>query len=232
MPSLADILQSREVDGSGELWKDRLARIKVPISTAEQLLTRDTFDLAQETSLQVTEIENLKKMVAARKLFGTEMGSGLGMEFGWQQLHSLLDVPAPPESNGGSSLDFDHDQGQEPQAEAALCIPTGHRALDDLFNGGLPKNCTISILGDSASGKTNLAISIAVINAIKGDRVMIIDTCNGISVRRIRNMAQQLIEAEMRGEGLMVADKQEFKTQVNRTLSAILTRVHVQVGDV
>jgi len=66
-------------------------------------------------------------------------------------------------------------------------ITTGSKLVDDILEGGLEPEVTTTIYGASGSGKTNLAILIALSSAEKG-KVIFIDTEGGLSIDRIKQM--------------------------------------------
>ena len=66
-------------------------------------------------------------------------------------------------------------------------ITTGSELVDDILEGGLEPEVTTTIYGASGSGKTNLAILIALSSAEKG-KVIFIDTEGGLSIDRIKQM--------------------------------------------
>ncbi len=66
-------------------------------------------------------------------------------------------------------------------------ITTGSELVDDILEGGLEPEVTTTIYGASGSGKTNLAILIALSSAENG-KVIFIDTEGGLSVDRIKQM--------------------------------------------
>lgn len=68
-------------------------------------------------------------------------------------------------------------------------ISTGSH-LDELLEGGIEKGTITQIYGPPSSGKSNLALSLAVNSAKKGKKVLYVDTEGGISINRIKQIAR------------------------------------------
>ena len=67
-------------------------------------------------------------------------------------------------------------------------IPT-NSSIDNLLNGGFEKGTVTQIFGPPSSGKSNLALFLAVVTAKTGKKVIYIDTEGGISIDRIKQIA-------------------------------------------
>ena len=67
-------------------------------------------------------------------------------------------------------------------------IPT-NSSIDNLLNGGFEKGTVTQIFGPPSSGKSNLALFLAVVTANTGKKVIYIDTEGGISIDRIKQIA-------------------------------------------
>ena len=67
-------------------------------------------------------------------------------------------------------------------------IPT-NSSIDSLLNGGFEKGTVTQIFGPPSSGKSNLALFLAVVTANTGKKVIYIDTEGGISIDRIKQIA-------------------------------------------
>ena len=68
-------------------------------------------------------------------------------------------------------------------------IPT-HSSLDTLIGGGFEKGLITQIFGPPGSGKSNIALTLAVNVAKKGKKVVYIDTEGGISIDRVKQIAR------------------------------------------
>lgn len=66
-------------------------------------------------------------------------------------------------------------------------LSTGCAALDDLLGGGLETGTITQIYGPPGSGKTNVALAVAVEVARQGGRILFIDT-EGLSPARLRQL--------------------------------------------
>jgi len=60
----------------------------------------------------------------------------------------------------------------------------GYGEIDECFGNGLPSRHMISLKGEGQSGKTHLAMN----NALRGHRVLYIDTCNQLSLKRLQSL--------------------------------------------
>lgn len=67
-------------------------------------------------------------------------------------------------------------------------IPS-HSSLDDLLAGGFEKGTVTQIYGPPSSGKSNIALSLAVNVAKNNRKVVYIDTEGGISIDRIKQIS-------------------------------------------
>ena len=72
--------------------------------------------------------------------------------------------------------------------EDNLKIPT-NSSIDNLLNGGFEKGTVTQIFGPPSSGKSNLALSLAVNVAKNGKKAIYMDTEGGISIDRIKQIA-------------------------------------------
>lgn len=71
-------------------------------------------------------------------------------------------------------------------------LPTGSRILDKLLGGGYEKDIITTIYGPSGSGKTNLCILCAISTALKGRKVIYVDTENNFSVERFKQICDSI----------------------------------------
>ena len=67
-------------------------------------------------------------------------------------------------------------------------IPT-NSSIDSLLNGGFEKGTVTQIFGPPSSGKSNLALFLAVTVAKTGKKAIYVDTEGGISIDRIKQIA-------------------------------------------
>ena len=67
-------------------------------------------------------------------------------------------------------------------------LPTGVKALDAMLDGGLEEGIVTEVYGEGGSGKTSLALMVAVRAAEGGAKVHFIDT-EGVSPARLRQIA-------------------------------------------
>ena len=64
-----------------------------------------------------------------------------------------------------------------------------HSSLDALLEGGFEKGCVTQIFGSPSSGKSNVALTLAVNVARNNRKVIYIDTEGGISIDRIKQIS-------------------------------------------
>mmetsp|Transcript_571 Transcript_571/g.1723 ORF Transcript_571/g.1723 Transcript_571/m.1723 type:complete len:330 (-) Transcript_571:687-1676(-) len=67
-------------------------------------------------------------------------------------------------------------------------LPTGCDSVDQLLRGGLREGQMTEVAGESASGKTQLCLSAALRTAMRGERVVFVDTSMSFSARRLAEM--------------------------------------------
>lgn len=96
-------------------------------------------------------------------------------------------------------------------------IPT-NSSLDELLGGGIEKGTITQIFGPPSSGKSNIALNLAV-NVAKNDKkVIYMDTEGGISIDRIKQIAQY--DFEKMANNIIVFEPTSFLEQ-NDNLKAI-----------
>ena len=66
---------------------------------------------------------------------------------------------------------------------------SSNSAIDDLLGGGFEKGVITQIFGPPSSGKSNIALSLAVNVAKNNRKVIYIDTEGGISIDRIKQIS-------------------------------------------
>lgn len=64
-------------------------------------------------------------------------------------------------------------------------LPTGCDSIDQLLRGGVREGQVTEIVGESASGKTQLCLRLTAATATRGERVIYIDTTNSFSAKRV-----------------------------------------------
>lgn len=96
-------------------------------------------------------------------------------------------------------------------------IPT-NSALDEILGGGVEKGTITQIFGPPSSGKTNVALSLAVNVAKNGKKVVYVDTEGGISIDRIKQIAR--FNFSKIANNIMVLEPTNF-TEQNDNLRAI-----------
>ena len=96
-------------------------------------------------------------------------------------------------------------------------IPT-NSSLDELLGGGFEKGTITQIFGPPSSGKSNIALTLAVNVAKNNRKVVYIDTEGGISIDRIKQIAQY--DFERVANNIIVFEPTSFLEQ-NDNLKAI-----------
>lgn len=89
-------------------------------------------------------------------------------------------------------------------------IPT-YSSLDTLIDGGFEKGLITQIFGPPGSGKSNIALTLAVNVAKKGKKVVYIDTEGGISVERVKQIAR--FDFNQVANNIMVLEPSTFSDQ-------------------
>lgn len=96
-------------------------------------------------------------------------------------------------------------------------IPT-NSSIDEILDGGIERGTITQIFGPPSSGKTNVALSLAVNVAKNGKKVVYVDTEGGISIDRIKQMAK--FDFSKIANNIMVLEPTNF-TEQNDNLRAI-----------
>jgi len=73
-------------------------------------------------------------------------------------------------------------------------ISSGSIVIDDLLDGGFDKNKITCVYGEAAAGKTTLAMLSAIDQASQGKKILFIDSENGFSVERLKQLGCENLE--------------------------------------
>ncbi len=107
-------------------------------------------------------------------------------------------------------------------------IPS-NSSLDELLDGGFEKGCVTQIFGSPSSGKSNVALALAVNVAKNNRRVIYIDTEGGISIDRIKQISGPYFSEV--ANNIMVLEPTDFLQQTEnlRSIDVWLRKHHEEV---
>lgn len=100
-------------------------------------------------------------------------------------------------------------------------LPTGS-SIDSILGGGVERGTITQFYGPPASGKTNIAIKLAVETSKRDKKTVFIDTEGGISVERIRQVSGSSFESV--ADNIIVFEPSSFREQgeaIQRTLNVL-----------
>ncbi|MDI9615411.1 DNA repair and recombination protein RadB [Methanothermobacter sp.] len=100
-------------------------------------------------------------------------------------------------------------------------LPTGS-SIDSILGGGVERGTITQFYGPPASGKTNIAIKLAVETSKRDRKTVFIDTEGGISVERIRQVSGSSFERV--ADNIIVFEPSSFTEQgeaIQRTLNVL-----------
>lgn len=102
-------------------------------------------------------------------------------------------------------------------------------SLDDLLEGGFEKGCVTQIYGSPSSGKSNVALTLAVNVAKNNRKVIYIDTEGGISIDRIKQISGSYFSSI--ANNIMVLEPTDFLQQTEnlRSIDVWLRKHHEEV---
>lgn len=102
-------------------------------------------------------------------------------------------------------------------------------SLDDLLDGGFERGCVTQIYGSPSSGKSNVALVLAVNVAKNGRKVIYIDTEGGISIDRIKQISGPHFSNV--ANNIMVFEPTDFLKQTEnlRSIDMWLRKHHEEV---
>jgi DNA repair protein RadB len=103
-------------------------------------------------------------------------------------------------------------------------IPTGCRAIDKALEGGIPSGSVSLIYGEAETGKTTLAMQLAVNCAKQGYKTLFIDCDGTFSVRRLSQIASEDFEETAELIILMKPSSFHEQTQVTEKLTEYVTK--------
>ncbi|MDR2873207.1 MAG: DNA repair and recombination protein RadB [Methanobrevibacter sp.] len=107
-------------------------------------------------------------------------------------------------------------------------IPT-NSSLDELLGGGIEKGNITQVYGPPGSGKTNIALILAVEVAKNGKKVIYMDTEGGLSIDRIEQIAKDDFEKVI--NNIIVFEPHSFEEQEN-DLKAIKSSLNPKSDDI
>ncbi|MDL2246329.1 DNA repair and recombination protein RadB [Methanobrevibacter sp. OttesenSCG-928-K11] len=104
-------------------------------------------------------------------------------------------------------------------------IPT-NSSIDNILGGGIEKGSITQFFGAPGSGKTNVAISLAVNVAKNGRKVLYIDTEGGLSIDRIKQIAGESFQKV--ANNIIVFEPTTFSRQIEdlKAIESWLVRNH------
>ena len=107
-------------------------------------------------------------------------------------------------------------------------IPS-YSSLDVLLDGGFEKGCVTQIYGSPSSGKSNVALALAVSVARKNRKVIYIDTEGGISIDRIKQISGP--DFSNVANNIMVLEPTDFLQQSEnlRSIEVWLRKHHEEI---
>ena len=107
-------------------------------------------------------------------------------------------------------------------------IPS-NSSLDVLLEGGFEKGCVTQIFGSPSSGKSNVALTLAVNVAKNNRKVIYIDTEGGISIDRIKQISGDYFSNV--ANNIMVLEPTDFLQQTEnlRSIDVWLRKHHEEV---
>ncbi|MBR4447844.1 DNA repair and recombination protein RadB [Methanobrevibacter sp.] len=107
-------------------------------------------------------------------------------------------------------------------------IPS-NSSLDDLLEGGFEKGCVTQLFGSPSSGKSNVALTLAVNVAKNNRKVIYIDTEGGISIDRIKQISGP--DFSNVANNIMVLEPTDFLQQSEnlRSIDVWLRKHHEEV---
>lgn len=100
-------------------------------------------------------------------------------------------------------------------------LPTGS-SIDSILGGGVERGTITQFYGPPASGKTNIAIKLAVETSKRDKKTVFIDTEGGISVERIRQVSGSSFQRV--ADNIIVFEPSSFREQgeaIQRTLNVL-----------
>jgi len=104
-------------------------------------------------------------------------------------------------------------------------LKTGCKPIDNLLNGGIEKGIVTNIYGESGTGKTNLAIQLAVRTTENNQKAIYIDTEGGFSPERFLQMTD-----EENLENMYLQEPMDFSEQERAIDQAVQLAKNEEVG--
>jgi len=206
------------VDDSSKALVAALADLKVPIRTAEMLLSRDTSYLANELRLPAHALDSFRQLVARHcapsRLRNIDGSLAAQIAVGGR---SSISAQWPFDSVGTLSSIY---------AGLSLNLSTGSEALDKVLDNGLQLTDITEVIGRSGCGKTQLCLTAAVLAALQGHTVVYLDVGNCFSARRCLDIAR--CRANSNSTHLKSSDSLQAPTTPSPgELQGAMSRIHV-----
>lgn len=120
-------------------------------------------------------------------------------------------------------------------AEDKYVYNSGLLEINKLFHfNGFPSGQIIELLGLESSGKTQICISTAISSAMDGANVLLIDTCNGITMKRIIAMTTDRVNQYCQREAMInnnIMNNDNVTSSLGMRLKAkftdVMSRIHI-----
>ncbi len=107
-------------------------------------------------------------------------------------------------------------------------IPFGCDSLDSVLEGGLEPECITLLYGEAGTGKTNLCLVMARNVALKGKKVIYIET-EGLSIERLRQICGDDFDAVVKN--ILISEVHSFAEQEKMVEKSVkLTESNEDVG--
>jgi len=103
-------------------------------------------------------------------------------------------------------------------------ISTGNEDFDEWLNGGYESDIITTIYGPAGSGKTNFCVLAAAALAVKGKKVIFIDTEGGFSVERLAQIADASVL-----KNILMLKATSFKEQKD-IFNNLLGKINKDIG--
>ncbi|CAM9283497.1 unnamed protein product [Phaeothamnion confervicola] len=209
--------------GVDEATRAALARLRAPVMTAESLLTRPPERLAEELNVSLRAVRRLQYKVACK--CQTRRSVHLSYE-------KSGDADSSDSAGGHSQEERNGQRCSSPSFQSAAALyrmmwdqggfsSSGSPRVDALLLGGIMRHQVTEVVGDSASGKSQLCMTAAVCTAWGGAHVLFIDTGRSADAVRMREIAMERFGRDL-SDNELTALLAHIRVQVAHDVYAVL----------
>jgi RAD51-like protein 3 len=177
---------------------------KVANVTSEKLSDEDILKISEQYS-------TIEAFLYDRCMGRLKRGEDPDLQLCYERLGQYITSTIAPQPQSGVLL-------YQQASEELRVLPTGCESLDELFGHGVREGQVSELVGESASGKTQVLMQLAAVTALRGEGVIFFDLTNSFRAERVLRIA-----AAASGLRPEVAGSESFAQEVLSNIAVLRT---------